>query len=65
MLSKVDIPKHSGPSSRAPCQASEDRPRLSVEVPGREGRSLWREKEGDRKEAKKSERVIEVLEKSY
>ena len=50
---KVDIPEHSGPSSQVLCQASEDRPRLSVEVAGREGRSLWQEKEGDRKEAKK------------
>lgn len=62
----MDIPEQSGPSSRVLCQASEDRPRLSVEVAGREGRSLWQEKEGDREEAKKkSERVIEVLEKSY
>lgn len=36
------------------------------QVAGREGRSLWQEKEGDRKEAKKKkkpERVIEVVEK--
>ena len=51
--SKVDIPEHSGSSSRVLCQTTEDRPRLSVEVPGRENRSLWQEKEGDRKEAKK------------
>ena len=50
--SKVDIPEHSGSSSRVLCQTTEDRPRLSVEVPGRENRSLWQEKEGDRKEAK-------------
>lgn len=48
----MDIPEHSGPSSRALCQASEDRPRWSVEVPSRESHSLWLEK-GDRKEAKK------------
>ena len=49
----MDIPEHSGPSSRALCQASEDRPRWSVEVASRESHSLWQEKEGDRKEAKK------------
>lgn len=53
----MDIPEQSGPSSRVLCQASEDRPRLSVEVAGREGRSLWQEKEGDREEAKKKIRA--------
>ena len=62
----MDIPEHSGPSSRVLCQASEDRPRLSVEFLVEKVIPYGRKKkEVEKKPPKKSERVIEVLEKIY